>query len=190
MSIYLSNPSSAPDPAHLSGPDVPPVSLSFASPSDGDLDAIEKLQSAVFGPGRFVRTAHRIRERSAEAKDLGRVARDGARIVGSIAYSHITIGDHAALLLGPLAVARDWAGKGVGLRLMGDTLAQASKTGSRIVLLVGDLPYYARAGFEQVPPGSIDLGGPADPARILWRALHSDALDGVSGVVRPVRERA
>jgi predicted N-acetyltransferase YhbS len=52
------------------------------------------------------------------------------------------------------------------------------------VILVGDMPYYARSGFVPVPPGQIVLPGPVDPARLLALELAPSALAGVKGVVK------
>ena len=46
-------------------------------------------------------------------------------------------------------------------------MARARAEGFSLVLLVGDMPYYGRFGFNPVPPGQITLPGPVDPARLL-----------------------
>jgi predicted N-acetyltransferase YhbS len=53
------------------------------------------------------------------------------------------------------------------------------------VLLVGDAPYYARAGFRQAPAGRFIFPGPVDPQRLLYRELTPGALDSASGLVLP-----
>jgi len=50
-------------------------------------------------------------------------------------------------------------------------------------VLVGDPPFFRRLGFEVLAPGSVVLPGPADPRRILARALTPGALDGLAGAV-------
>ena len=60
-----------------------------------------------FGPGRFARTAHRIREAARVPPVIALTAWDGARLVGAIQFSAISIGGRrGAALLGPLAIAR------------------------------------------------------------------------------------
>jgi predicted N-acetyltransferase YhbS len=63
-------------------------------------------------------------------------------------------------------------------------LARAKAEGFRLVLLVGDMPYYGRFGFQPVPPGRITLPGPVDPARLLAVELVPGALAGASGGVK------
>jgi predicted N-acetyltransferase YhbS len=57
------------------------------------------------------------------------------------------------------------------------------------VLLVGDEPYYSKAGFRRVPEDRIVMPGPVDPARVLIAELVDGAFDGVSGRVRADWER-
>ena len=65
-----------------------------------------------------------------------------------------------------------------------DGLERARELDYRLVILVGDLPYYARAGFEPTPLDHISFPGPVDPARILHVELIPDALKAYRGLVR------
>lgn len=149
-----------------------------------DLAAVEALHESAFGPGRFARTAYRIREASTVPPPIALTGWDGRVLVGAIQFTAITIGGvRGAMLLGPLAIASGYQNMGCGLRLMTDGLAEAKRLGARLVVLVGDLPYYQRAGFRQIPPGRIALPGPADPARFLAAELQRGALGGFAGMV-------
>jgi predicted N-acetyltransferase YhbS len=88
-----------------------------------------------------------------------------------------------ALLLGPLAVHPLRQNIGIGKALMRETLAMAKANGHRLVLLVGDAPYYARVGFAQVTDGRLLLPGPVDPKRLLFLELVDGALDDAQGLV-------
>ncbi|MGB0085239.1 MAG: N-acetyltransferase [Rhodomicrobiaceae bacterium] len=150
----------------------------------GDFTAINALHEEAFGPGRFARTAYRVREAATRPPLITLTAWNGAHLVGAIEFSAITIGGkRGAMLLGPLAIAPDYKNKGYGLRLMKDGIAEAAALGFRLVVLVGDLPYYQRAGFRIVPPGEIALPGPVDPARFLAAELTLGALAEFSGLV-------
>lgn len=139
-----------------------------------DNDIIENLQAEAFGPGRFARTAFRIRENVPHRADLSFVGVVGSSIAGSIRLSPITIGDTQALLLGPLTVSPNFKNRGLGKALMRTAMDAAEACGEKVVLLVGDAPYYGPFGFLQVPFGKITLPGPVDPARLLV-ALLNDA---------------
>jgi predicted N-acetyltransferase YhbS len=156
----------------------------FRPQAPDDLATVEALHEISFGPGRFARTAHRIREASTVPPPIALTAWDGASLVGAIQFTAVTIGGECgAMLLGPLAIAPAYKNMGFGMRLMTDGLAEAARLGARLVILVGDLPYYSRAGFRQIPPGKILLPGPADPARFLAVDLQPGALQHFSGMV-------
>lgn len=128
-----------------------------------DAEAVEALVLAAFGPGRFAKTAERLRERAPVA--IGFVAREGDKLLGSVRLWSITIGGRPALFLGPIAVAAYNRRAGVGAELVQACLARAAEAG-RGVLLVGDAPYFGRFGFVAAP--DVRLSGPVDPRRILW----------------------
>lgn len=159
-----------------------PLALLHEQPSDEA--AIDYLQERAFGPGRFARSAYRLREGVAPARDLSFVARVGTFLVGSNRMTPILIGGCDALLLGPLVVDPAFRSKGIGLALLNASLDAATAKGHRLVMLVGDEPYYARVGFTRVPAGRVSLPGPVDPRRVLWRALVEGAADGVAGEAR------
>lgn len=149
-----------------------------------DIQALKKLAEETFGPGRFARTAHRVRERAPVAADLSLTAWCEDELAGSIRFTAIRVGARSgALLLGPLMVAVQWAGKGCGRVLIAEGLGLARERGCALVLLVGDLPYYKRFGFAGVSPGQITLPGPVDPARILAAELAPGALRDYEGQV-------
>ncbi|MGE3917208.1 MAG: GNAT family N-acetyltransferase [Hyphomicrobiaceae bacterium] len=149
-----------------------------------DMPAIAALSARVFGPGRFVRTAYRVREGTPDVSEFCRVALLGDRVVAAIRMTEITIGGRGgALLLGPLAVASELANQGHGRRLIAESLDAARADGRKLVLLVGDLPYYGRLGFVAVRPGQIAMPGPVDPARLLAFELEAGALASFSGMV-------
>ncbi|MDE3174633.1 MAG: N-acetyltransferase [Pseudomonadota bacterium] len=149
-----------------------------------DEEAILRLNERVFGPGRFARTAYRVRETTPPDLSLSFVARVGPLLVGANAMTPILIGDTPAYLLGPLIVEPVFRSRGIGEALVKASLEAAKAAGGRLALLVGDAPYYARMGFGPTPPGKITLPGPVDPARVLACELEAGALAGVTGKVR------
>jgi predicted N-acetyltransferase YhbS len=161
------------------------LSLTILTEKPEDAAAIERLHERTFGPGRYARTAYRIREQMAHQLDLSYTARIGTLLVGSVRLTAVRIGEAPALLLGPLTIEPPFRDKGIGKAMMERALKDAKADGHRLVVLVGDEPYYKRVGFKRVPNGAIKMPGPADPARILAVELADGALAGVSGVVRP-----
>ena len=160
-----------------------PLVLELETPDDAE--AIQHLNERVFGPGRFARTAYRIRERADPDPSLSFVARVGTLMVGANAMTPIAIGNAKALLLGPLIVEPVFRSQGIGEALVARSLEAARAQGWKLVILVGDEPYYARVGFQRVPSGRIILPGPVDPARLLYCELEAGALEAAQGEARP-----
>jgi len=161
------------------------LSLTILPEQPEDDPAIEKLYERTFGPGRFARSAYRLREGVAHRRDLSFTARIGTLLAGSVRLTPVRIGGARALLLGPLTVEPPFRQHGIGAALIEASLAAARKSGARIILLVGDEPYYGRMGFKKVPRGKVRLPGPVDPERILVAELSADAFNGIEGMMRP-----
>src|SRR6201990_2289173 len=136
------------------------LSLTILPETAKDAQAIERLHERTFGPGRFVLSAYRLREHVDHRLDLSFTARIGTLLVGSVRQLPILIGDTKALMLGPLTVEPPFRGRGVGRALLERALKDAKAKGHRLVLLVGDEPYYSRVGFKRVPKGRGTLPGP------------------------------
>jgi len=150
-----------------------------------DALAIERLHERTFGPGRYARTAYRIREGVAHRLELSFTARIGTLLVGSVRLSPVRIGETPGLLLGPLTVEPPFRNHGVGKALIEQALKAAKSAGHRLVVLVGDTPYYGRFGFKPIPKRQATMPGPVDPARLLVAELAEGAFAGVSGPIRP-----
>jgi predicted N-acetyltransferase YhbS len=160
------------------------VALTILPETVDDAEAIERLHERTFGPGRYAKTAYRLREQVAHRVDVSFTARIGTLLVGSVRLSPVRIGDGKALLLGPLTVEPAFRERGVGQALIACALKAAAVQGERLVILVGDEPYYARSGFRRIPSGRVIMPGPVDPARLLVAELVPGAFDGVGGRVR------
>src|ERR1700722_4931090 len=148
-----------------------------------DAEAIERLSERVFGPGRFAKTAYRLREEAEPDLSLSFVARVGTLLVGANRMTPILIGETPALLLGPLIVEPAFRAQGIGEALVMPSLEAARQAGASLSILVGDPPYYARMGFKPAPAGRVKMPGPVDPARVLYCEIAPGAFKGVSGPV-------
>jgi len=161
------------------------LALTILVETPADAIVIERLYERTFGPGRYARTAFRIREGASNVVDLSFTARIGTLLVGSVRLTPIRIGETAALLLGPLTVEPPFRRRGIGFALIQRALAEAKHKGHRLVVLVGDEPYYARAGFRRIPKRLARMPGPVDPDRLLVAELVDGAFTDVSGPIRP-----
>jgi predicted N-acetyltransferase YhbS len=102
-------------------------------------------------------------------------------VVGGNWQTRIMVGDVPGVLLGPLAVHPSCKGQGVGKALLAASLDVARAAGAGFVLLVGDAPYYGRAGFVRVPHGEMIWPGPVDPHRVLAVEFVPGAVDKARG---------
>jgi predicted N-acetyltransferase YhbS len=157
------------------------------SESRGDAAGVEALNQDAFGPGRFAKSAYRLREGVAPAAGLSFVATENGVLRGSVRFWPIRVGGHEALLLGPLAVEIAQRNRGVGIALMQAGIDAAHQGPWGAILLVGDEPYYAKVGFSRLPPGRVKFPGPVDQNRILGLSLKAGGLLNLSGQIRRAR---
>lgn len=157
---------------------------------EADPAAVEALLDRSFGPDRQKKTVYRLREGVAPMKELGFVAFDNKALRGSLQFWPIQVRPLRsdgppvpAILLGPLAVEPAYAGRGIGMGLMRVGLQRARQLGHKVVILVGDLPYYSRVGFHRDGAEGLRLPGPVDPNRLLIRELVEGAAQGLEGLI-------
>ena len=144
-----------------------------------DAPIIAKLYEDAFGPGRFARTAERLRENNLPLTELCFIAEEEGALAGSVRFWPIQAGETFGLMLGPLAVQPHRRRNGMGLALINSGLERARKLGASFVVLVGDQPYYSRAGFEVADKGRFQMPGPTDAHRLL--VLELDAAGKSAG---------
>jgi len=161
------------------------LALTILPETAADAMAIERLHERTFGPGRYAKSAYRLREGRGHTLDLSFTARVGSLLIGSVRLTPVCIGETPALLLGPLTVEPPFRGHGVGGALIARALKEAKAAGHSLVVLVGDAPFYAKSGFKPIAKGQVKMPGPVDPARLLVAELKTGAFEGVAGMIRP-----
>ena len=137
-----------------------------------DLDQrILELTDHAFGPGRYVKTAERLREDAKPLPQFSFVALQGKGLAGSVRLWPVVVTEdetsHAAAFLGPIAVDEAFRGRGVGKTLIRMALEAADEAGVQAVILVGPQGYFAPFGFVRAE--GLVLPGPVDPKRLLIR---------------------
>jgi predicted N-acetyltransferase YhbS len=152
-----------------------------------DEPLVEALVARSFGPGRYAKSAYRLREGVTAEESLSFVAMENGVLRGSVRFWPIAVARESALLLGPFAVETEQRGRGIGIALMKRGIEEARTRGHRVIILVGDEPYYSRVGFAPLPTGSVAFPGPVDPARILGLSLVDGALATLTGRVGRAR---
>jgi len=176
--------SSAPSAATVAvsapAPRVPNVRP--ATPADDAF--IEDLQAIAFGPGRFARTAFRIRERFPIDTSLSLVAEVDGEPCGSVWMTPISIGGINGWMLGPLATHPNFRKLGAGKLLAREVSKRALARGDgQFVMLVGDRDYYCPLGWEPTTPDNIEFPGPVDPTRVLLLADDKTLATTIKGPI-------
>lgn len=140
-----------------------------------DSQDITALLDIVFGPSREEKASYALRRGVEPIDALSLVARHDGGIAATVRFWPIVVRDlitntqSETLLLGPLAVAPEVQGHGVGSSLVEYSLNKAHSHGYHRVLLVGDRNYYGKFGFVPVLPSFITLPGGKDARRLLVR---------------------
>src|SRR5690606_8889817 len=103
-------------------PTVPlPLTPTIRHASPADDQFVEELQALAFGPGRYARTAFRVRHRFPIDRSLSLIAEIGGVPVSSVWMTPVSVGGINGYLLGPLATDPKYRGLGAGKMLVRET---------------------------------------------------------------------
>ena len=160
------------------------AAVSLRPEQPADRAGIDALITRAFGPGRFAKTAERLREGNRPLIDLSFVAEQDGRLVGCVRLWPIEVGNERLVFLGPFAVDASQRSLGLGASLIERACIAAAKAGECAVLLVGDLAYFSKLGFEALDPTKVTLPGPVDTRRVLIKPLRG-GLPRYVGQVKP-----
>jgi predicted N-acetyltransferase YhbS len=149
---------------------LPPLP-GLAEETEADHEAVDRLIEAAFGPGRYVKTAERLREGNRPIASLSFVARHRDEVVGCVRMWPVHVDRSPAVFLGPFAVDAVWRSRGLGAMLIENAVAAARRAGHDLIVLVGDEPYFGPLGFRHAP--GLTLPGPVDPNRVLALPLKA-----------------
>jgi len=165
-----------------SAPVASAPSVRPATPADDVF--VEDLQATAFGPGRFAKTAYRIRERFKIDTSLSLIAEVDGTACGSVWMTPISIGGLNGWMLGPLATHPNFRKLGAGKLLAREVTKRALARGDgKFVMLVGDRDYYCPLGWEPTTLGNIAFPGPVDPSRVLVYADDKTLATTLSGPI-------
>jgi predicted N-acetyltransferase YhbS len=156
--------------------------ITYRPEAHADAALIAALTDRAFGPGRYAKTAERLREGNDLLGPLSITAWRGEALLGSVRMWPVWVGDRRVTFLGPIAVVADARKHGIGQTLVEMACQAARAAGWDHVFLVGDAPYFARMGFIAAP--GIQMPGPVDQRRVLVRPLRDGAatLEGAARV--------
>lgn len=105
--------------------------------------------------------------------ELCLVAWEAGRAVGYIALTAAEIGGSQGLALGPLAVAEDRRGRGIGTALAEEGIRRAKEENYPWIAVLGG-EYYTRFGFEPAGPYGITVSDVEFENQHLWVLFSGD----------------
>jgi predicted N-acetyltransferase YhbS len=154
--------------------------------SEIDFHAVEALLDAAFGADRKSRTAYRLRAGVAALDAINFAVVQDDALLGTIQCWPVRLNDTPLVLVGPVAVAPDAQGGGIGKMLMQETLAAADTHGHDALMMIGDPEYYGRFfGFSAAITGGWVLPGPVERHRLLARIKGDTSRFAVAGPITP-----
>lgn len=129
---------------------------------------------------------HSLRDSEIAIPELNFVALVDGKVVGHIFYTKAEIVDnkgirHEVLTFGPLSVAPEFHGKGIGKALIDFSKREAVKLGYRGIVIYGYPSYYNRVGFVSGAKFGIATADGVYAKALLAMELYEGALNGVSG---------
>jgi hypothetical protein len=110
-----------------------------------DREASIAVELAAFGEPAEARIVEAVRD---EEGSFALVAEVEGELVGHVQMSRAWVGETPVLALGPIGVAPDNQGRGIGAELIRAALEEAAARGEVAVILLGSPSYYGARGFE------------------------------------------
>ncbi|GAA4665361.1 N-acetyltransferase [Bartonella pachyuromydis] len=169
--------------------------LNLAYEQEADAPYREQLLDLVLGKGRKRKSSEALRRGRLAACGLSFVVKNTlGELVGSVRLWHVQFkkGQNAmqhALLLGPLAVAEEYSGMGIGSVLMQHAIKTAKELGYGAIFLVGDCAFYQRFGFSNSLTKNLAMPGPYEKHRFQALELIPEYLAACHGTLIPSGER-
>ncbi|MGI6003681.1 MAG: GNAT family N-acetyltransferase [Lachnospiraceae bacterium] len=129
---------------------------------------------------------HCFRPRSEFIPELDLVMEKDGRIIGQIMYVHSAIccadGTQLPVMtFGPLSIHPDYSRKGLGKRLLNESMKRAAALGGGALLITGSIRFYEKSGFVPAKTRGIRYQPDPDAEYLLVRELKEGYLQHVRG---------
>lgn len=147
----------------------------------GDVAAVDALIERAFdGRPNEVELVRQLR--GSKERVYSYVATLEGRVVAHAMYSPLGLEgrEETVVTLAPVSVAPEAQGKGVGTKLVTDSLAELDRQGEPLIAVLGDPKYYSRFGFESAVRHGIQAPDGVPMANLMVRPLthYDSALRG------------
>lgn len=167
------------------------MNISIRLEEESDFEIVEYLTREafwdVYRPGCSEHLlVHKKRKIPAFVKELSYIACDKSKIVGNIIYSSARVvnednSEYEVLCMGPLSVLPAYQRRGVGSRLLQETLNKARQSGYKAVIIFGNPGFYERFGFKNARQFMIQTSSGENFDAFMALELQEGALNGISG---------
>jgi predicted N-acetyltransferase YhbS len=129
---------------------------------------------------------HNIRNSKAYISHLDLVAVFENEVIGHVISTKAKVADlvnneHEILCVGPLSVLPEFQNKGIGSKLMNESIEVARESGYFGMILFGNPEYYHRFGFKNAKEYGIATKDGQNFEPFMALELHNDGLAGVKG---------
>ena len=128
---------------------------------------------------------HRLWDEPCYIPELSLVAEVDGKAVGAILYSKAKIetdsGNIDVLTFGPLCVDPDCQKKGIGRKLLSESMSLAAERGYKAIFICGVPTYYPKFGFKTADTFGITMPDGSTFDAFMGYELQKDALKGVTG---------
>ena len=160
-----------------------------------DYDAVEHLTREafwnVYRPGcteHYV--VHVLRNDPAFVPELDLVMERNGQLIGHVMYmrANITADDGRELpvmTFGPISIHPDFQRRGLGKRLLDESMERARELGAGALCIEGNIAFYGKSGFVVAGTRGIRYHGEPEQEMVpyfLLKELRPGFLDGVTGV--------
>ena len=160
-----------------------------------DYDAVEHLTREafwnVYRPGcteHYV--VHVLRKDPAFVPELDLVMERNGQLIGHVMYmrAKITADDGRELpvmTFGPISIHPDFQRRGLGKRLLDESMERARELGAGALCIEGNIAFYGKSGFVVAGTRGIRYHGEPEQEMVpyfLLKELRAGFLDGVTGV--------
>lgn len=131
---------------------------------------------------------HDLRSSAAFIKELDLVAEENGKLIGNIVYAKMYrdgVMCNDIIGFGPVSVLPEMQKKGIGSKLINESLKMAKEMGFKAVMITGDSDYYSKFGFVSASSFDVHLSGvPLEDEAPFFMALELEKgfLSAHSGV--------
>ena len=128
---------------------------------------------------------HRLWNETCYIPEISLAATTDEKVVGAILYSKAKIetdhGSKEILTFGPLCVDPDHQKKGIGKKLLLESMRLAAEKGYQAIFICGVPTYYPKFGFKTADMFGITMPDGSNFDAFMGYELQKDALKGVTG---------